>query len=81
MDQSSTEQAVINLLRRVLEGELVSEGEVMELASADFTPRAGRAWHQLVHWVTDADIRARDPAYASTHLALLRQEMKALDES
>lgn len=80
MDQPSIERAMISLLRRVLEGELVSEGELVELASADFTPRAGRAWHQLMHWVTDADIRARDPGYASTHLALLRQEMKALDE-
>ena len=78
MDQSSTDRAVISLLQRVLDGELVSEGEVMELAGANFAPRTGRAWHQLVHWVTDADLRARDPEYASSQLDLLRQEMKAL---
>ena len=79
MDQRTTEHEVIRLLQLVLSGAEVTEQAVMNLAGEDFSPRAGQAWHQLTHWVTDEDIRARDPEYAAIQLDMLRRELAALN--
>jgi hypothetical protein len=56
------EQKIAELIERAVGGASITDEEVMALAGSDLIPAAGVAWHLLVHWMTDADIRARDPA-------------------
>lgn len=58
------DQVVAALVRRALDGDILTSAEIatqMDLASsADQI-----ALHQLMHWISDEDIRQRDPDYAA----------------
>jgi len=68
--------ALIALLRRVAAGGDLEPDEVMALATASFGRQAATAWHQLVHWIEDADIRVGDVEYER----LQRKELALLLE-
>lgn len=42
------------------------------------TPEAASAWHMASHFVTDEDIRQRDPEYEARLLAHLRSHLSSL---
>lgn len=67
--------AVMLLLQRLIDGEVVTI-EDLNLVPHDqpLSDRAEVALHQLQHWVADADIRHKDPDYATNS----RQELSQI---
>ncbi|MES2896635.1 MAG: hypothetical protein V4759_11425 [Pseudomonadota bacterium] len=63
------------LLQRLIEGEAVTISD-LNLVPHDqpLSDRAGVALHQLQHWLADADIRQKDPNYATNS----RQELSQI---
>lgn len=63
----------VELLRGALRGERLCREELVKRIDQANGPEQ-IALHQLLHWVEDADVRARDPGYAE----LLRVELSRL---
>lgn len=58
------------LVRRALDGEILTSAEIA--AQMDVAPPDDQiALHQLMHWISDEDVRQRDLEYA----ALQRKEL------
>ncbi len=77
---SASRDRLVKLIDRALAGE-VSLEEVMNLCPSESDPEPlGLAWHAVMHFVTDEDIRSRDSAYdAWSHAELQRFRRKLLE--
>ena len=74
----AAEHEIIALMERIVGGDPIADSEVMVLAGANFSPVTGAAWHLLCHWISDADIRARDPSYEAGQLEQIRAQLRKL---
>ena len=65
--EEAIRQWVEEALTRVIAGEMLTTAELdaaLHRAGDRIGSRVvGRAWHELYHWVTDEDIRRKDPPY------------------
>mgnify|MGYP001798306202 CR=1 FL=1 len=79
----NTRQDVIDLLSKVLTGEMTPE------AALDSWPSEGKtddkllrnAWHTLCHYANDDDIRAKDQSYAVRQRQTIEEIVTALKHS
>ena len=66
------------MLERAIGGGVVTDSELTTLACSELSSWAGLARHMLSHWITDADIRARDPDYAAAQAEQLKAKLQEL---
>lgn len=69
------------LLGAFLRGDIVAEDALARWPGIDQekNTNAKRAWHTLIHYIDDADIRADDPSYGEAQKGVLRRYLEAID--
>jgi hypothetical protein len=75
---NSTERKVLKLLQRAVKSDPITVDEVMSLTRFDLSPAAMSAWLILCQWLSDAELRSRDPACSDLQLQILRAEIENL---
>ena len=76
---NSIDTRICKIIEDVLSGRLTS-AEFWEQSKLidGATPEAAAAWHMASHFVTDEDIRQREPEYEARLLARLRGHLGSL---
>jgi hypothetical protein len=72
---------LIAALRRVIDGGNVTNGDLEAAIAkpAGLRDAERKAWHGLSYWADDADVRAKDPAYAPSRRRQLADLLSALE--
>jgi hypothetical protein len=76
-------QKIIEILSRVLAGEITPEAALKSWPGEDKTDDKllRNAWHTLYHYAVDDDIRAKEPAYELRQRQAIEEIVTALKQS